>query len=737
MQEPITNGAVTPQITLTDTHGFRQAAINNDWSLVPVEYRGKRPISKGWQHGTSQAVLSACTSPQNTGILLDGFRVLDFDIDDHKTAAKAYKAAKEIAPDGALIRGRRHSTRFAMVYRAAEGEPPKQSFKGPDGGVDILGKGCQLVAHGVHPEGELYAWVGGRSPATVPVNDVPAISEADIARIIKAVRPFIGAAGTIRAVSVDILSQPGLMTVGAINDNELGAGIDTDGWFSRCLPNGMHSALKAMVGAIDNQTHDPRDQWRQVGWTCRHAADLGCPGAYEVFLEWSQRGAGWPKSSEGDVLTLWNSYTPGKTTIGTLIYLAEQAGVDLGPWRDAANTSAALTCAANTPPMVAARTMTGLLSTTPKKRQLLCGTILTRGTITMLSAAGGKGKSALAVTLAMSLASGRPLLNMHVFGGPLRVVYLNGEDPFNEMHRRFYAAASHYGLTEAEVPGLTVMGADDTHFSLLKQDRNGPSLDLAGWDALKRMLAQLKPDVLILDPLVSFTGGATLNDNAAAALLIGGLVRLAAKFNCAIMIAHHVRKGAGTDQEAAMGAASLINLSRTGLNIEGLSEKEAPAIGVPPSEAASIFKLVGTKQNLSQADGTPRYFKLHSVELPNAEPPVYPWGDNVGVVVPFTPNLGGSPYPAQVIQAVQTAITTAPIPLSPSPNSPQFAVPVIASAMTTAQGQIATSADAKALLGWLIQTGQVTQGQMSVPRPGRGTYTRAGLTWPIKVPATP
>jgi hypothetical protein len=60
--------------------------------------------------------------------------------------------------------------------------------------------------------------------------------------------------------------------------------------------------------------------------------------------------------------------------------------------------------------------------------------------------------------------------------------------------------------------------------------------------------------------------------------------------------------------DAAMGAASLVNLARIFLAIEPLSEGDATKVGVAPWDARSTFRVIGTKQNLCPPDTNDRWF---------------------------------------------------------------------------------------------------------------------------------
>lgn len=272
-------------------------------------------------------------------------------------------------------------------------------------------------------------------------------------------------------------------------------------------------------------------------------------------------------------------------------------------------------------------------------------------------------------------------------------------------------------------------GADRLRLTLLEVERGQPRLNMAGWNDLVAEIDRSNPDLVLIDPLVALVGGVSLNDNSAAALLLGNFVRLAAERKLGIMLAHHASKNRETSSaDAAMGAGSLVNLARICFSLEPLNERDAVKVGVAPWDARSIFRIVGTKQNLSPPDATDRWFRLVSVELPNAEPPIYPKGDRVGVVEHFVPNTSNAVFAAPVINAALAAISNANPPLSPSGRAAgTSAVSVIAAAIAPHRGGKTIDVEAKAVMDYLIRSGRVTITSVKVPRPGRGPYTRNGL----------
>ena len=108
----------------------------------------------------------------------------------------------------------------------------------------------------------------------------------------------------------------------------------------------------------------------------------------------------------------------------------------------------------------------------------------------------------------------------------------------------------------------------------------------------------------------------------------------AGKFDAAVLLIHHTRKGAdGGDAEAISGASAIVNLARRAIMPIAMTTDEAKALGVLPSERSRYIKLVDAKSNLAPRSADTPWYRLHSVELPNPEPPVYPHGDNVQAIV--------------------------------------------------------------------------------------------------------
>ena len=185
-----------------------------------------------------------------------------------------------------------------------------------------------------------------------------------------------------------------------------------------------------------------------------------------------------------------------------------------------------------------------------------------------------RGKTALATGIAVEIAAGIALLDENIFGTDLRVLFINGEDGGIEIKRRIWAfrLAHAHKNSEENLDRLYVAGADDPRVQKLSflqtTERNFSTVDRTGFGILQSALEALRPDVLILDPLVTFCGGGNMNDNSVMSQVMRELKRLAAKFDCALLVVHHTRKGRTTSDDQAeeaeriSGAAAIVNLAR-------------------------------------------------------------------------------------------------------------------------------------------------------------------------------
>jgi hypothetical protein len=274
-------------------------------------------------------------------------------------------------------------------------------------------------------------------------------------------------------------------------------------------------------------------------------------------------------------------------------------------------------------------------------RPWIYGTDLLRGEITVIGSPGGVGKTALVTGMTAVIVTNTELLHERVWGSDLKVLLISGEEGTPEINRRMWAFSLAHQITEQQLERLSVVGADDErarHISFLRtNERNTSLLDLNGLTALRSALDAIRPDVLVLDPLVTFCSGGNMNDNAVMAQVMRALKHLAVSFNCAILIVHHTRKGGEQGEaESISGAAAIVNLARRALMPVPMTRDEAQNLKILPSERGRYFRLVDAKRNYTPPSIDSPWYQLHSIDLSNPEPPIYPHGDNVQAVARVT-----------------------------------------------------------------------------------------------------
>ena len=281
------------------------------------------------------------------------------------------------------------------------------------------------------------------------------------------------------------------------------------------------------------------------------------------------------------------------------------------------------------------------------QREWLYGRELIRKFLTVTVAAGGSGKTLLAIVEALAMASGRNLLGCEPVG-QLRVWLYNGEDPLDEMERRVLAAAKYYGITEDEVQDrLFLDSGRNRPLVVMQQLREGLTIHKPMMGGLAAAIKSRKIDVLIVDPFVSFHQ-VTENDNVGIDRVAKLWGKLADYTGCAVLLVHHARKTFGNEVtiDDARGASALMAAARIGRVINPMTREEATKAGLPGPR--SHFRVTNGKSSLSKPADAHTWFEIRSVDLYNG-PDGAP-GDSVGVVTPWAwTTAGGSVEPSEIL----------------------------------------------------------------------------------------
>lgn len=165
---------------------------------------------------------------------------------------------------------------------------------------------------------------------------------------------------------------------------------------------------------------------------------------------------------------------------------------------------------------------------------------LPAGYATLLAGHGGAGKSAIALHLAVCIATGKPFFGLEV--GQRRVLYLSCEDRVTVLHWRFARICSYLEMNISDLAGqldvLDLVG----HETLLYQRDPMANIDLtAAYGQLGARMRELGTEVLILDGVSDVFGG-NENDRGQVKQFVNALIGLIPPDRGAVLLVAHVNK---------------------------------------------------------------------------------------------------------------------------------------------------------------------------------------------------
>ena len=253
-------------------------------------------------------------------------------------------------------------------------------------------------------------------------------------------------------------------------------------------------------------------------------------------------------------------------------------------------------------------------------RRWIYGKHYIRQFLTETVAPGAYGKSTLAMTEALAIATGRGLLGV-LPDEPVNVWYWNGEDPMEELQRRLAAACVQYSIPAEELDGrLFVDSGREQEIVLAKMTRTGAEIAQPVVDQVIATIRENDIGLLIIDPFVA-SHRVTENDNPAIEMVAASWAKIANVTGCAVELVHHSRKTGGAEitVEDGRGGSALLAKARSARVLNGMSKDEAARAGV--EKRRSFLRVDNGKANLSPAGDQADWYQLVGVEIGN--------GDNV------------------------------------------------------------------------------------------------------------
>jgi AAA domain len=201
----------------------------------------------------------------------------------------------------------------------------------------------------------------------------------------------------------------------------------------------------------------------------------------------------------------------------------------------------------------------------------------------------------------------------------LRVWYVNGEDPIEEVKLRFRAAAQYFGVKQVDLEGWLFIGSGRKNNFVVARDAKGAFESIEPVvDGVIATIKGLEIDVLVIDPLVAFHN-VPENDNSKMDAVIQLFKDIADETNIACDIVAHTRKTGGEPVTAQdfRGAGGQIGGVRAVRVVNLMTEAEGKSAGLDQGEYKWIIRLDNDSANMSKpGGGGTRWLRKVSVPVP-------------------------------------------------------------------------------------------------------------------------
>ena len=272
-------------------------------------------------------------------------------------------------------------------------------------------------------------------------------------------------------------------------------------------------------------------------------------------------------------------------------------------------------------------------------REWLYGKHYIRKAVTLTSARGGTGKTALSLAEAIAMATGRNLLGEQP-KQRCRVWYFSGEEPLDELNRRVAAICIHYHIDPKDLDGWLFLNSGlDRRFAIAKA--NGHIiLNHAAVATLVEDITSLNLDVVIFDPLISFHNVPESSPMMDPVLKeFGGIAN---RCDSSIEVVHHNRKMARDQEEStsadSRGSSTIIDAVRGARVLNIMTKNEAAKFGLENDPIAQelTFRVDKGKRNMTPPTNA-QWYRLVSIPLLNGPGAGGEGGDEVQVVTRWTP----------------------------------------------------------------------------------------------------
>lgn len=166
----------------------------------------------------------------------------------------------------------------------------------------------------------------------------------------------------------------------------------------------------------------------------------------------------------------------------------------------------------------------------------------------------GIGKSTFCLQMLGKFALGKPFLGLRPERA-LKIMYVQAENDLGDLAEIFQGLCKSLKIK----PTSKDFSKLQRNLVIYNEDtRNGKSF-IEGIEAAVKVH---KPDIILIDPLLSYIGGDINQQEVVGKFLRDGLNQMLKKHNAAAILIHHTKKEARGGNDAALGNSELVNHAR-------------------------------------------------------------------------------------------------------------------------------------------------------------------------------
>lgn len=229
-------------------------------------------------------------------------------------------------------------------------------------------------------------------------------------------------------------------------------------------------------------------------------------------------------------------------------------------------------------------------------------------TVGFLNGSGGQGKSRLIFQMLCSLATGIDFIGIMKNLKKQKVSYITTEDDKDECSLRLKNIMRNTNLNTS-ASNEEIINDLKKNLHIYSKTGNAPYLfrqgDYRGKFEPTENIKWLndiasKSRLVVLDPLSHFIGPLDENSNSDMGMFMSEIKGIASRNNCAILILHHMNKGAATNevsQNNSRGASSLVDTARLQLSLTPITEKQVEDLHIDEDDKKYFKALTITKGN--------------------------------------------------------------------------------------------------------------------------------------------